>query len=111
MLINHHLFHQLVIQKLANYRNALFVIVSRKRLQVEIYAMGEVEISCAPVQHKVYQLFVLQIFLEHHVGYYLGDVVLEVVPLLVSVEHGVYPFVCQHGIDVAGIFSLVKIIE
>ncbi len=73
--------------------------------------MCEIEIRGAPIEHEIYQFFVLQVFLQHHVRYYLGDVVLEVVPLLVAVEDGVYSFVGEHGVDVGGIFAFVEVVE
>lgn len=68
------------------------MVVFRERLQIEVDSMREVKVSAASFQQKGSQLFILHVLLDHHISNYLGNVVLEVVSLLSSVNDRVNSF-------------------
>jgi hypothetical protein len=70
----------------------------------------EVKVSGAPVEHEGDQLLVLEVLLQHHERYQLRDVVLEVVSLLASVDHGVYALVGQFGVYGIQVLVLVEFV-
>jgi len=55
--------------------------------------MCEEEVSLTAIQDKVDEFLVLKVTLKHHIGYYLWDVVLEVISLFVAVNHWIDSFV------------------
>lgn len=74
--------------------------------------MCEIEVSSAAFEDEGGKLFVLQVLLEYHVSYQLGDIVLEVVAFLTAVDYRVDPLLGEQGVGVLGYTAaLIQVIQ
>jgi hypothetical protein len=92
-LIYLHLIDKALVDEVPYPADALVHMVEGERLKVEIDTMGKIKISGTSIEHESDELFVSKVLLQHHIGHDLGNVVLQIVPILTSLQDWIDSFV------------------
>lgn len=86
---------ELIVHEVLDGVDFFVLVVAGEGLEIEVDPVGEEEVGGAAVEDEFDQHFVLQVPLQDEVGDYLGDKVLDVVALVVPVDHRVDPLLVE----------------